>query len=223
MAKEVTFPVGNLSLDAFVIGTVRKRFPKFKLYTKRSSALMWTMYICGFMWIWQRRFMDWVTTTMGTDAIYMGDKKLERKDWAAVMRTLRHEFIHQLQEEDEGIWFKLKYLSPQLWAVPALASLLAIWFSDWWLMSLVFAVFIAPWPSPWRVRFEMEGYTQTLLMHHKMFGKIDERLIKWVIDRFVTSGYWFMAWNRQKIAQQVHHIVGLIEAGKIDGEFLSYK
>ena len=216
MAQRVLFPVGNIKIDTFVINVVKRRFPGFKLIYKKTSPLMWAVYLLSFMWIWNRRFMTDFYTTIGYK-VYIPEEPGKPLNWDGVYRTLRHEFIHMLQRERYGIWFGLSYVFPQVLAVLALPAFLAIWLGPWWLLFLSSLIALGPWPAPWRKRWEVEGYTQTMLVDFESRKSVHIQIIAQVIDQFTGANYWFMWPFRKSITGEFDVIVKDIEEGRIKG------
>lgn len=220
MAREIVLPTGYDKLDDFWTNVVLKRFPDAKLYDKFGSWFMRALYIVSFMWIWQRRFMAGYTTTIKYD-VYVAEDIVEQQRWAALYQILRHEFIHMLQREKHGIWFTLGYIFPQILSLLAVPSLLAIWFGPWFLLGLIPLVSLAPFPAHWRAKFEMEGYTQTLLVEYEEHGSIREGMIKRISKHFTSSDYYFMRPSK-KVLDEFNSIVLKILDKNITGFYLGY-
>lgn len=220
MAKEISFPVGHVKLDMYYLA-IRKRVPEFKIYKKRTSAKMWAMYIFSFMWIWNRRFMRDFTTT-GRRAVYLCDSLVNEKNWVSIYKTLRHEFVHLMQIEKHGIFFSLGYIFPQVIAISSLGALGAIWGSNWFLVLLVNLVFLAPLPASYRKAWEVEGYTQTMLVEYEEKGVLSDQMVDWVCSHFTGPGYYWMWPFKNSISVEIRAIADDIRSGKIHGEFCSY-
>lgn len=221
MAKEVKLPTGNEKLDTFMMQVVWKRDPDVRLYEKQSSALMWTLYVAGFMWIWNKWFFSRFHTTIGK-RVYIKKDSIAAEDWAGIYRVLRHEYIHILQRRRYWLLYDVAYLFPQVLAVLAIPSFLSIWFGLQWLWSLGFLAFLAPIPAYWRMRFEIEGYTQTLLVEYEMRGQISEGLIRRVAEKFTGSTYYFMWPFNRDVRARLGDIVDKIYTGKINTPHLHY-
>lgn len=221
MAKEVTFPVGYHNLDKFMSNVVSLRFPGVKVYDKSSSALMWALYVIGFMWIWNKGFMTRFHTAVGT-SVYITRRSIEGKRWNGIYRTMRHEFMHLLQREKHGLKYDLSYLFPQILSVFSLTALFAIWFSNAWLFGLVFLAMLLPWPAPWRAKWEFEGYTQTMLVSYEETGKIPQSRIESIIRNFTGPFYYFMFPFKSYVTKRINDIATKIRSGKIRSFFLDY-
>lgn len=221
MAREIKIPTGDQQLDDFMMKVVWNTAPKVKLYDKRSSVLMWTLYIAGFMWIWMRDFFNNSNTTIGK-RVYIVRKVIENKWWIVVYRTMRHEFVHILQRSKYWLLYDIAYLIPQLLAAGALLAILAIWFSNAWLWALCCLVFGAPLPAYWRHKFELEGYTQSMLVRYELVGHITDDYVERIVKKFTTPFYYFMWPFRGYIEKKVKSIRDDIIAGKIKGPYLHY-
>lgn len=222
MALEtVSFPVGHANLDSFM-ELAHAKFSDIRVVKKRSSVFMHLIYWGALMFIWQRKFLTGYNTIIGK-TVYIVDTTIEEKNWDSIYTTLRHEFIHMLQDDKYGIGFKLGYLFPQVLVIFSIFALLAIWFSNYWLVSLAFLGALAPWPAPFRCKWEMEGYTASLLARHERGDRLDVRHIDWVVKQFVTSAYYFMSWGRAGVEAKVRIAIAKIKNGTINGIFLHYK
>jgi hypothetical protein len=110
------------------------------------------------------------------------------------LSTLAHEAQHiwDHQRWYGHVFFAVGYVVPQVLAVGALLSLLAIWFSNWWLLSLLCLIFLAPIPAPFRMIIERRGYLMSLAcawwMHKN--DTIEEKY--WPVATFASSDYYFM-------------------------------
>jgi hypothetical protein len=221
MAKEIQFPTGYKPLDDFMENVVWKRAPKVKLYDKSSSVLMWALYICGFMWIWMNDFFNNSHTTIGK-RVYITRTAIEKGWWESIYRVMRHEFVHILQRLKYGLLYDISYLFPQILASGALLALLAIWFSNSWLWALCALGFGAPWPAPWRKKWELEGYTQSMLTRFELYNDISDNYVKNIALNFVTSFYYFMWPFEGYVIKKLNSIKIAIIQGKIKGPFLHY-
>lgn len=221
MAKEIQFPTGHKMLDDFMANIVWRKFPKVRLFDKRSSVLMWFAYVIFFMWIWNRKFIDRFNTVVGHN-VYIVRSRIERKEWASVYRTMRHELIHLFQKSKYWILFDILYTFPQCIAFFAILSLLAIWFSYAWLYALLSLVVLLPIPSPWRTMWELEGYAQTMLVYYEDTGQIPSSLIDNISKNFTGPSYYFMCPFRSYITRKINDIAVEIRSGKLRGFSLHY-
>lgn len=221
MAREIQFPTCNEKLDSFMMNVVWKRDSSVRLYDKQSSALMWTIYYVSFMWIWLPDFFDNSHTTIGKK-VYIKRESILLEDWGSIYRAIRHEFIHILQRDKYGFLYDFAYVFPQVLAVFSLFAILSIWFGDQWLYALVFLIFLFPIPAYWRMTFEMEGYTQTLLVEYETYGRISESSVRRIAKNFTGTMYFFMWPFGSWVRRRLEDIVDDIECGKIKTPHLHY-
>lgn len=153
--------------DIAAFGAVKALLEKsvdFKIRTKRSSPLMWTVYVITLMWIWNRRFMtDYITTIPVINRVYFPDGYIE-SDPAGAWGVLAHEGRHLLDAKAQPAWFAASYLFPQIVPLLPLAVFVGIAFLPWWGTLLAVGVAIAPWPAPWRARWERHAYQVSIVM-----------------------------------------------------------
>lgn len=222
MAKEIVFPTGNETLDRFMIDVVWKTDKSVRLYEKRSSVLMWALYVIGFMWIWMPGFFKSFNTTIGK-RVYIRENAVLLQNWIEIYKVMRHEFIHILQRKKYWILYDISYLLPQLFSILSLFSLLSIWLGSLWLYSLVWVAFLLPLPSYGRATFEFEAYTQTMLVFFEMTGKIPKHVIGNIASMFTGPSYYFMWPFRHIVISKLDDIADDIIGGKIKGPYLHYR
>lgn len=107
-----------------------------------------------------------------------------------MLEIIAHELIHI---RDKNKWtpvlYAIAYLTPQ---ILALLALLSIFFSNWWLLCLLF---LLPLPSIKRTYLELQAYRLNILFT-KYVEKADEeqmkRNVEWYANQFTESYYYFM-------------------------------
>ena len=162
----------------------------------------WLMKFLGLLMFFNRGFMTHYITTIG-NTVYFPNEDFIKKNELGAITVLAHEVVHIAQKEKRGFaLFAFEYLFPQCLTIFALLTLLAfVWLPFLW--CLLFLLFLAPIPAPWRKKFEVEGYTMTLYMSDlimRQIGHDDDYILKELslsavrIDRlnFRGSGYWYM-------------------------------
>jgi hypothetical protein len=119
-----------------------------------------------------------------------------------MVELLAHELRHAIDNRKiGGALYVLGYLSPQIFAVLSLLSLLAIWFGLGWLGCLAFLLCILPIPSPGRMIIERRGYAMSNACDYWLWGDISSPAqIDWSTKQFTGSGYYFM-WPFKKSLQ----------------------
>lgn len=122
-----------------------------------------------------------------------------------ILMTLAHETVHEHDRKKYGnVAFSLMYLFPQVLALGAFLSLLAIWFGPWWLLALGFLLFLLPLPSPTRTKLEVRGYQVTMMILEKAYGYSREKLAgeaERISREFTGPAYYFM-WPFKKNIQE---------------------
>lgn len=138
-------------------------------------------------------FMERYYTTIG-DTVYVPDDLLKNPDVKNLVRVLTHESIHIM---DAGRYsdplFKVLYLFPQSLASLALLSLLAP-LSIKFLWCLLFLLFLAPIPAPFRYWFELRAYRTSILFARKEDKLKDEEMLpiyEWITKQLSTNLYYF--------------------------------
>lgn len=163
-----------------------------KVIRKRSSALMWVIYIVSFMWVWNRRFMTAYTTTFA-GRMWVPDGFDPATDW----EVLAHEGVHLHQARREGglVW-GIKYLFPLPLALLALGAIGAVW-TPWAWLCLGFLGFLGPLPAPWRVKYEREAYFVTAVCHAQIgWNTLAPDYVDWHVEHYCGWGYYKPARNR---------------------------
>ena len=176
---------------------------------KRTSKLMWLIYFVGFMFIWQREFMDRYVTTVGS-TIYFPAGKLRRLDGHLSLRptldnlaTLRHELQHIRDSRRFGPLWGLLYIFPQCLVLFAFSA----FFTPYgWL----FLVFLLPLPAPFRVWAEIRGYEETWRTYVDNGAELDTEFVLANMKRIFTGrGYYRMAWRWEPIRRRFAELLGV--------------
>lgn len=172
-----------------LIEIIKKDFPDFEVIDKKQSTLM---SVLSKVLFFNKKFMTHYTTTVG-NKIYVPDLSfLDDEDNAFIV--LAHEYVHMCDNKRLGPLFKLLYLSPQIFA---LLSLFAFW-NITWLWCLLF---LLPLPSPGRTWFEYRGYSMSMACYYFLYGVKPE--VKWYLDYFSTSLYYWMCPFRDYLAGEL--------------------
>lgn len=138
-------------------------------------------------------FMERYYTTIG-NTIYLPTTALTEHDQETLLRVVAHECIHILDSKRlTGPLFKFLYLFPQSLATLALLSVLAVWHLPF-LWCLLFLVFLAPIPAPFRYWFELRAYRVAILFARKR-DKLDSEsmtgVYDWIKEQLSTSLYYY--------------------------------
>lgn len=199
--------------------TIKEKYPKFKIKFKNESALMKTI---GNLMFFNKSFMTNYTTTIG-QTVYFSDRAKFETNPDAYFETLAHEYVHVFDYAKHPVLFTLKYLFPQLLALP---SLLFIAFSViliplmifsiislWWMLLLCPLIFLAPIPSPGRTEAELRGFGMSLKVR-KWENIFSESAFNFYTDAFTTSAYYFMCPNRAHVISELRKYVDTDECLK---------
>ena len=152
-------------------------------------------------------FMTRFTTTIGRD-IYVPSREW-CNDTEKYIEIVCHEVFHVRQEEREiekygkllgKLSFKLKYLYPQINALPSLLALLSVLYLYdcsgfiYFVSFLVFLVFLIPklLKARWRYDYEVEGYAGNVLFHYWYNNRsIEEFNYSGIIKNLKGSNYYW--------------------------------
>lgn len=174
-----------------------------KLVKKSDSRLMRFL---GKLMFFNKKFMTRFYTTLGS-TIYVPDDFWDDND-AHTVSVFAHECKHIHDKSRLSFIYELIYTCPQILALLSLLALLAIWFSNWWLVALVSLVFAAPIPSPGRMYIERRGYLMSLACSYWLWGNSNDYPHEWVLKQFTSGNYYWMwpftgelgGWFRREMA-----------------------
>ncbi len=204
---------------------VKSIIPGFQVKYKNQSLLMKVLGV--FLWPFNRKFMTGYVTTLKWTVYFPSENSIHSNPESAV-ETLMHEFIHLWDRKQKGVWFSLGYLSPQLWAIVPFAGLAAFGqLFPVWIDCLIFGLgmlCLAPWPSPWRTRFELRGYTVTLAYKQWVLGVLaDAEGMDWIEQQF-TGWYYYKMWPfKNNLANRIDMIIEQIRANNLGIPFAYVK
>lgn len=191
-----------LLAQEFVTEVSQKHNQKVKVLRKSES---WLMRAIGFILKpFNPTFMEQYITTIGA-TIYIPDDFLTSFGEMEVLDVLAHETQHVIDFTKNRLLFVLGYLFPQCLALLALLSIFAF-LSPWMLLCLLFLLFLAPIPAPFRYKFEVSGYRTTILFARKVYHYTDEQmaqLYQWVSSQMTTGNYYFAFPFPGKIAKDL--------------------
>jgi len=168
---------------------IKRSVPGFEVKSKSSS--FWQKVIAVILYPFNRSYMKGYISTF-YPLVYWPDVKEFWDEGMYSFKVLAHEYVHLRDDKAHRGWFGFSYLLPQLCALLALGALLAIWFSNWFLMFLCALVFLLPLPAYWRYKWEFRGYAINLAIRYWLNGSIDKETKDWTIRAFVGPNYYFM-------------------------------
>ena len=184
----------NLSKDVIsFLDSFGSKYGKVTIMPKKSSKLMQAI-----GWLFKvtkisPEFMERYITTIG-NTVYFPDKILEEGNSEDIVRILVHETIHIADSNKlSSPLFKFLYLFPQSLAPLALLSFIAFWKISF-LWCLLFLLFLAPIPAPFRYWFELRAYRTQILFSRKNDNLTDEQMLttyEWIEKQLCTNLYYW--------------------------------
>jgi len=91
---------------------------------------------------------------------------------------------------------------------------LGCYYTGWSMLVLLGLVVLAPWPAPWRVKWELRGYGMTLaVMQWVWHCAVTNRPN--VVAHFVDASYFFMSWSRAAVDKNLEATRQQAEAGAL--------
>jgi hypothetical protein len=166
----------------------------FRIRYKDES---WEMQVLNLFVMWFcPAFMTRFTTVIGS-TIYFPTRHYQQQYPQSAMRTLAHEVVHLLDAERTSLpLFMLGYLFPQVLALGVLTfPILGPW-------ALLFLVFAAPWPAPFRYHFESRAYAMDYLT-----APLPQRaaVLEGMTRHFAGWDYYCMYPFPEQVASQILH------------------
>lgn len=178
-----------------LIARMRERRPDFEIRFKDEKLPLWLRPVFWFQGLITDGFWERYTTAVGSH-IYFPSREVYEADKARAFATLAHEFVHMHDSAELGrVQFAMRYTFPQLpvGLLGVLGVLGLIYAPLYALFGL--AIALAPWPAPWRTKYEKRGYRMTILVMTMMGQPIDAEHI---VKQFVSKQYYWM--NRDEDA-----------------------
>lgn len=198
---------------------VSKHIPNFTVKYKNNSLFM--KFLGVLVWVFNRRFMTDYTTTLKW-IVYFPSEEFVKKSPDRAVSILMHEFIHLWDRKKKGVAFSLLYTLPQSGAVLPLAMLLGIgWLIPGWgnlILGLLVVLFLLPWPAPWRMQWELRGYTMDLAHAHWQGHNMDT-LDEFIIEQFTGWNYYRMWAFENDIRARIDRVKNDIKDDRLDEPF----
>tara|TARA_R100000008_G_C3586673_1_gene172979 strand:- start:2006 stop:2653 length:648 start_codon:yes stop_codon:yes gene_type:complete len=196
----------NTTLDSYdrlvVLG---RRLFGAKVAFKNESKLMKLLSVLLFF---NKGFMTSYTTVVG-NTVYFPSREWLKTNRDTAARTLCHELVHISDEKNVGsIAFRLSYLFPQWLSLFALTALIV---GPW---ALLFLLFLAPLPAPFRTFWEIRGYAMTdavLFSQYRQFSDLE-----FLEKQFTGSSYYFMWPFTKSLHEEIENNRNLIKRGRLD-------
>jgi hypothetical protein len=190
---------------------MKERIPGFEIRYKTDSLLMKVINVIVYLFC--PTFMTRFTTTF-YPYVYFPSKETVEADYDTYFGVLAHEYVH-LYDSNGNWWHRLKFsvrfLAPQIYALPFLLSLLAIgavW-NKWMLLSLaflLFLLFLIPWRSKGRTEIEFHGYSMSYAVLYWLHGKVDPIYLNFFVGQFTSWNYYRMWPNETEMRQRFYEL-----------------
>lgn len=158
----------ELRLNRFY-SLLKKLDSSFEVKFKNESTFM---KILSYLLFFNKSFMTSFTTTIGSTVYFPDENKfINNTNYSTII--LSHEFVHAHDAKKVSKpLFSIAYLFPQILA----PFMLFFAFISWWLAIPLFLLFLSPIPAPFRMYFELRGYTMSMFMHNLLLEEkgVDE-------------------------------------------------
>jgi hypothetical protein len=185
--------------NKFLNEFTKKISPEFTIRDKSEPNFLMKV-VGAFVSLFNKDFNTRYITVIG-GTMWVPKGYLARVPDVSLVELLAHETMHERDRKALGtVLFSFLYLTPQILAVFSLLSLLAIWFSPYWLLCLLFLLCAAPLPSFARMYFELRGYRTNVFFMRYVDGIKDEALqpaLEYIVRQF-TGPYYFFMWPFRK-------------------------
>lgn len=191
---------------------IQQRIPGHNVRYKDENFI--SKLIGVLVWIFNRRYMTSYTTTRFPDVFFPSQSFVE-ENWLRAWKILSHEYVHLYDRLTQGVWFNVRFLSPQIFALLAIAAVMTIWTGPWGLLGLTPLVLALPWPSPGRKNIELRGYMMSMAVNYWRYGSIREQTVEWIAGQFTGSAYYFMWPFGGDIRAKLWQAARDIESGKV--------
>jgi len=90
-------------------------------------------------------------------------------------------------------------------------------YTGWHLLTLLGLVVVAPWPAPWRTKWELRGYGMSISMYQWLgAGSSDLGKLRGIYTSyFVGPAYYFMSWTAESVDKNLEATRQQAEAGAL--------
>jgi hypothetical protein len=162
-------------------------------------------------------------TTLGNEIAMNDEAGKTSKDFGN-WEVLCHEIKHTLQAMK---WTRVLFSSLYLFPISlAILLILTAWTPLLWVSGWKLALWIVPWvgvgalllhprwPDPWRTRWELQAYTISMYLYHRITGDIPASYIQFQLDQFTSLNYYIMEPNKEKMRRILTDNARLIMEGK---------
>lgn len=203
--------VTNPKLRAMLL-LCQKEIPGFNIQFKEKSLLMKALYYCGFVWLFNPKFLTSYWTTLGK-TVYAPTEAGFFANPEGSVDILAHELVHMVDRKKNGfLRHDVRYAVPQAFALLSLLSIGAIW-NLWALTFLVFLLALLPLPSPGRKDIEMRGYTMTMAVFYWRY--VQDPDFDWYATQFSGPAYYFMWPFHANVVKELKARFSTVKSGSV--------
>jgi hypothetical protein len=198
---------------------IGQTIPGFEVRWKdKGKGSGWQKFI-GKIMVFNRGYMKNFISTF-YPYVYWPDEKGYRDNPRGSFKVLAHEYVHLWDASLDGKkqtkgWFSFSYIMPHWVVLLSLFALLSIWFSNWWLMSLVALVCALPLPAYWRMKWEYRGYTMSMAVNAWKHGDVKDSTIDRLVSHFTSGEYYFMWPFKRAMKRRLEGAVQKIHSGDV--------
>jgi hypothetical protein len=194
-----------------MVALIKTRIPGFEVRFKSES---WSQRLVALLvFVFNPKYLTGFTTTL-SPYVYFPRREFVTANPTSAYKVLAHEYVHLWDTKQRPLGFRVSYMMPQLLALLALGAVGAFW-SRWFLLSLVFLLALAPWPSRGRTRAEMRGYAMSMAMNFWRHGSIDQGTKDYIAVHFTGWSYYRMCPNTRKVQVELDAWAAQISSGEI--------
>ena len=196
----------NTEIIQLYLDLIEKKYNvKIKVLPKSQSKLL--KILRPIIEIFNKNYWNGYITTLG-NTIWVPENWLSNAPERILsqLEVITHEAMHIKQAKEQTVLVhSVLYLFPQILAIFSLLSFLAIPFGLNWLWCLLFLLFLAPIPAPFRYKKELEGY-RTKILFFKYVYKSDLGWATNVIAEELAGPSYYFTWpNKKKIIEDLNN------------------
>ena len=81
-------------------------------------------------------------------------------------------------------------------------AVLSLALTGWASLAFLGSVlFLVPWPSPWRTKWELRGYGMNVALTQWLYGVFTQKHRESIIGQFTGPSYMFMCWSSARVGE----------------------
>lgn len=188
---------------ALFVKFLEDRGVKFRL----KDELWWMRFVGMVM----PDFNRFVVTTVG-DTIYLPRDFTKGRGKTDVIATLAHEYVH-VKDGRKSKFFLPTYVMPQALGALGFLALLSFLFPVMKWFTLAFLFFL-PLPSPFRLHWELRGYTMSMAAEIWMKGRLAPDTYDSILKVLRGTTYWMYV-PKSVLAKMLARQLRKVESGDI--------